>query len=57
MEAAGLYAYAAARGQAVVCFAHMTNTIATTGADFEKGADNGAHDALAVARAATGALR
>ena len=45
MEAAGLYAYAAARGQAVVCFAHITNTLATTGADFEKGADNGAHDA------------
>ena len=57
MEAAGLYAYATARGQAVVCFAHITNTMATTGADFEKGADNGAHDALAVARAAAGALR
>jgi uridine phosphorylase len=42
MEAAGLYAYATARGQAVVCFAHITNTMATTGADFEKGADNGA---------------
>ena len=57
MEAAGLYAYASARGQAVVCFAHITNTMATAGADFEKGADNGAHDALAVARAAAGALR
>ena len=57
MEAAGLYAYAAARGQAVVCFAHITNTMATAGADFEKGADNGVHDALAVARAAAGALR
>jgi len=57
MEAAGLYAYAAARNQAVVCFAPITNTMATTGADFEKGADNGAHDALAVARAAAGALR
>lgn len=57
MEAAGLYAYAAARGQAVVCFAHITNTMATAGADFEKGPDNGAHDALAVARAAAGALR
>ncbi len=56
MEAAGLYAYAAARNQAVVCFAHITNTMATTGADFEKGADNGAHVALAVARAAAGAL-
>jgi purine-nucleoside phosphorylase len=57
MEAAGLYAYATARRQAVVCFAHITNTMATAGADFEKGADNGAHDALAVARAAAGALR
>lgn len=57
MEAAGLYAYATACGQAVVCFAHITNTMATTGEDFEKGADNGAHDALAVARAAAEALR
>jgi hypothetical protein len=57
MEAAGLYAIAAARNQAVVCFAHITNTMASTGADFEKGSDNGAHDALAVTRAAAGALR
>lgn len=56
MEAAALYAYAAARNHAVVCFAHITNTMATAGADFEKGADNGAHDALAVARAAANAL-
>jgi len=56
MEAAALYAYAAARNHAVVCFAHITNTMATAGADFEKGADNGAHDALAVARAAAAAL-
>ncbi|MGD9620643.1 MAG: nucleoside phosphorylase [Mycolicibacterium sp.] len=57
MEAAGLYAYAAARNHPVVCFAHITNTMATAGADFEKGADNGAHDALAVARTAAAALR
>jgi uridine phosphorylase len=57
MEAAGLYAYAAAHDRPVVCFAHITNTMATSGADFEKGRDNGAHDALAVARAAAGALR
>lgn len=56
MEAAALYAYAAARNHAVVCFAHITNTMATDGEDFEKGADNGAHDALAVARAAAAAL-
>jgi len=56
MEAAGLYAYAAARGAAVVCFAHVTNTMATDGDDFEKGADAGVHDALAVAAAAARAL-
>ena len=52
MEAAALYAYATARGRSVVCLAHITNTMAaTTGDDFEKGTDNGVHDALAVARA------
>jgi uridine phosphorylase len=56
MEAAGLYAYAAARGVAVVCFAHITNSMATNGNDFEKGADYGVHDALALAVAAARAL-
>jgi hypothetical protein len=51
-----LYAYAAARGRAVVCLAHVTNTMATAGDDFEKGADNGVHDALAVARTVAAAL-
>ncbi|MCX6466083.1 MAG: nucleoside phosphorylase [Pseudonocardiales bacterium] len=57
MEAAALYAYAAARGRAVVCLAHVTNTMATDGDDFEKGADNGARDALAVASTVAAALR
>ncbi|MET3808771.1 uridine phosphorylase [Nakamurella sp. UYEF19] len=56
MEAAGLYAYAAARGAAVVCLAHVTNTMATDGEDFEKGEAAGVHDALAVAAAAGRAL-
>jgi uridine phosphorylase len=56
MEAAALYAYAAATGAPVVCLAHITNTMATTGDDFEKGEDNGAHDAMAVARAVAVAL-
>jgi len=56
MEAAGLYAYAAARGVAVVCFAHITNTMATAGDDFEKGAEYGVHEAVAVAVAAARAL-
>lgn len=57
MEAAALYAYATARQRPVVCLAHITNTMATDGDDFEKGLDNGAHDALAVAAAVAAALR
>lgn len=57
MEAAALYAYATARGRSVVCLAHITNTMATDGDDFEKGLDNGAHDALAIAVAVAAALR
>lgn len=48
MEAAALYAYAAARQRDVVCIAHVTNTMATRGDDFEKGNDNGTHRILAV---------
>jgi len=36
--------------------AHITNTMAVEGEDFEKGHDNGVHDALAVVRAAAAAL-
>jgi len=48
MEAAALYAYATARDRDVVCIAHVTNTMATDGDDFEKGEDNGTHRVLAV---------
>ena len=48
MEAAALYAYAAARHRDVVCIAHVTNTMATAGDDFEKGDDNGTPRILAV---------
>ncbi len=41
MEAAALYAYAEARRRDVVCVAHVTNTMATDGDDFEKGDDMG----------------
>lgn len=51
MEAASLYAYATATSANVVCLAHITNTMATAGDDFEKGTDNGVHDALAAVRA------
>lgn len=56
MEAAALYAYATALGRRVVCLAHVTNTMATEGDDFEKGVDNGVPEALAVARAVAAAL-
>lgn len=46
MEAAALYAFATARGQAVVCVAHVTNQMARTDGDFEKGESNGARNAL-----------
>lgn len=51
MEAAALYAYASAQQQNVICVAHITNTMAVDGDDFEKGADNGARSAIAVSRA------
>lgn len=46
MEAAALYAYATALGRDVLCVAHVTNTMATEGDDFEKGEAGGALDAL-----------
>jgi len=56
MEAAALYAYATARGRDVICVAHVTNTMATEGDDFEKGTADGAHDALEVVAAIITAL-
>lgn len=37
MEAAGLYAFAAARQRPVICFAHVTNQMGQIEGDFEKG--------------------
>ncbi|HMQ33042.1 MAG TPA: nucleoside phosphorylase [Chloroflexaceae bacterium] len=48
MEAAALYALASAKGYPIVCFAHVTNTMATAGDDFEKGADQGSQATLAI---------
>jgi len=48
MEAAALYAFAQARGKAVLCFAHVTNQMAQIEGDFEKGAADGAEAALRV---------
>lgn len=48
MEAAALYVFAQVKGKAVVCFAHITNQMAQIEGDFEKGRDQGSHDALEV---------
>jgi uridine phosphorylase len=52
MEAAALYAFAEARGKPVLCFAHVTNQMATIAGDFEKGEADGTVDALAIITAA-----
>jgi len=46
MEAAALYAFANAKDKSVVCFAHLTNTMAQQEGDFEKGDDFGSREVL-----------
>ncbi len=48
MEAAALYAFAEVYSNPVVCFAHVTNQMASVEGDFEKGVGNGSVDALRV---------
>jgi uridine phosphorylase len=48
MEAAALYAFARAKDKDVLCLGHVTNTMAQTEQDFEKGEADGAVDALQV---------
>jgi uridine phosphorylase len=48
MEAAALYAFAHATGAAVLCLAHVTNTMGQSEQDFEKGHEDGTAEALAV---------
>ena len=57
MEAAALYAFAQAQARPVLCFAHVTNTMAVAGDDFEKGEADGLFAALAVAGCAARAWR
>jgi uridine phosphorylase len=52
MEAAALYAVSATSGRPVVCFAHVTNAMAQTEGDFEKGEADGANATLEVVAAA-----
>jgi uridine phosphorylase len=56
MEAAALYTFARVAEVKVLCLAHVTNTMAQAGADFEKGEADGTRDALAVLEATISAL-
>lgn len=56
MEAAALYAFAAARNKPVICFAHVTNQMGVIDGDFEKGEENGVLDALRVVGLTTASL-
>jgi uridine phosphorylase len=57
MEAAALYAFAAARSKAVVCLAHVTNQMGQVEGDFEKGDDDGTTDALTIVTTTARRLR
>ncbi|NGX97224.1 nucleoside phosphorylase [Bradyrhizobium betae] len=48
MEAAALYAFATAARRSVVCFAHVTNAMAQTEGDFEKGEADGTTATLTI---------
>ena len=56
MEAAALYAFAQARGRDVVCVAHVTNSMAAHGDDFDKGDNDGTERILAVVAAISRAV-
>ena len=57
MEAAALYAFSRARSKPVLCLAHVTNQMAVTSGDFEKGEADGAAASLMVLGAVAGAWR
>jgi len=48
MEAAALYTFARTRNKAVLCLAHVTNTMGLADRDFEKGEAQGTDDALMI---------
>lgn len=56
MEAAALLSMGAALNKPVICFAHITNSMATREDDFEKGGDDGHETALKVCAMALSAL-
>ena len=49
MEAAALYALATAQNYAIICFAHLTNSMAQKEGDFEKGEEFGSIDTIRLA--------
>ena len=57
MEAAALYAWARARAAAVLCIAHVTNTMGQAEGDFEKGEADGTADALKILDTIVAAVR
>jgi purine-nucleoside phosphorylase len=46
MEASALYAFSRVKDKPVICFAHVTNSMAQQNGDFEKGAENGSLTSL-----------
>jgi uridine phosphorylase len=57
MEAASLYAFAAARARPVICLAHVSNQLGCVDGDFEKGDHNGAGGSLELVMALAAAWR
>lgn len=57
MEAAALYAFSRARGRPVLCLAHVTNQMAVSSGDFEKGEADGVAASLRVVGAVARAWR
>ena len=46
MEASALYAFGKAKSKSIVCYAHLTNSMAQQHGDFEKGVENGSLTSL-----------
>lgn len=57
MEASALYAFAQARQRRVICLAHVTNSMARSRGDFEKGEEQGAVDSLRLIEYVLGSVR
>lgn len=57
MEAAALYTFARTHSVAVICLAHVTNTMGLANGDFEKGEADGTADALMILDTVAKAMR